>query len=196
MQKSDTEFLECHYKGHYCGIRKKFFSLFNYIKAYEGIILENEDNNQHRIFLLHGHQGDLINDRLWKLGKFLVRYIWRPLEIWGFNDPTRAAKNYRKKNSIEQQLITWSKENNIMLITGHTHRSSFANLDEPMYFNSGSCIHPTAITAIEIEYGRISLVKWSIMTREDNSIYVGKEVLKGPVKLEDYFLKNIKIENF
>ena len=34
------------------------------------------------------------------------------------------------------------------------------------------------------------------MTREDNSIYVGKEVLKGPVKLEDYFLKNIKIENF
>ena len=83
-----------------------------------------------------------------------------------------------------------------MLITGYTHRSSFANLDEPMYFNSGSCIHPTAITAIEIEYGRISLVKWSIMTREDNSIYVGKEVLKGPVKLEDYFLKNIKIENF
>ena len=94
---------------------------------------------------------------------------------------------YKKKNKIEQKLTTWSKENNVMLITGHTHRPSFANLDEAMYFNSGSCIHPAAITAIEIECGCISLVKWSIMTKEDNSMYVGKEVLNGPVKLEDYF---------
>ena len=187
MQKRNKKFLECHYNGYYCGIRKKNFPLFNCIKAYEGIILENEYNSQQRIFLVHGHQGDLINDRLWKVGRFLVRYIWRPLEIWGFNDPTRAAKNYKKKNKIEQKLTTWSKENNVMLITGHTHRPSFANLDEAMYFNSGSCIHPAAITAIEIECGCISLVKWSIMTKEDNSMYVGKEVLNGPVKLEDYF---------
>ena len=84
MQKSDIEFLECYYKGRYCEIRKKFFLLFNYIKSYEGIILENEDNNQHRIFLVHGYQGDLINDRLCKLGRFLVRYIWRPLGILVF----------------------------------------------------------------------------------------------------------------
>jgi len=189
MQKSNIEFLKKHYKGYYCEIRKIMFSLFNSIKVYEGIVLENEYNNKQRIFLVHGHQGDLINDRLWKLGRFLVHYIWKPLEIWGFNDPTRAAKNYEKKNKIERQLMTWSKENNIMLISGHTHRPSFANLDEDMYFNSGSCIHPTAITAIEIECGCISLVKWSIMTREDNSMYVGKEVLKGPIKIEDYFKK-------
>ena len=84
MQKSDIEFLECYYKGRYCEIRKKFFLLFNYIKSYEGIILENEDNNQHRIFLVHGYQGDLINDRLCKLGRFLDRYIWRPLGILVF----------------------------------------------------------------------------------------------------------------
>jgi len=189
MQKSNIEFLEDHYKGYYCQIRKRLFSLFNSIKVYEGIVLENEYNNKQRIFLVHGHQGDLINDRLWKLGRFLVRYIWKPLEIWGINDPTRAAKNYNKKNKIERQLMTWSKENNIMLISGHTHRPSFANLDEDMYFNCGSCIHPTAITAIEIECGCISLVKWSIMTREDNSMYVGKEFLKGPIKIEDYFNK-------
>ena len=187
MQKSDKEFLECHYNGYYCEIRKRAFSLFDSIKTYEGIILENKYNDKHRIFLVHGHQGDLINDKLWKLGRFLVRYIWKPLEIWGVNDPTRAAKNYKKKNKIEQKLIKWSKENKTMLISGHTHRPSFSNLNEDMYFNSGSCIHPSAITAIEIEYGCISLVKWSIMTREDNSMYVGKEVLKGPVKIEDYF---------
>ena len=86
--------------------------------------------------------------------------------------------------------MTWSKENDIMLITVNTHRPSFANLNETMYFNSGSCIHPTAITAIEIEDGCISLVKWSVMTRDDSSIYVGKEVLKGPIKLDNYFIKN------
>ena len=53
-----------------------------------------------------------------------------------------------------------------------------------MYFNSGSCIHPAAITAIEIECGCISLVKWSIMTKEDNSMYVGKEVLNALKKIE------------
>lgn len=191
MQKNDTEFLECHYKEYYCTIRKKNFSLFNFIKTHEGLILENEDNNKQRIFLVHGHQGDLINDRLWKLGRFLVRYIWRQLEKLGFNDPTSAAKNYKKKNRVEEKLMTWSKENNIMLITGHTHRPSFANLDEVMYFNSGSCIHPTAITSIEIENGCISLVKWSVMIRDDSSMYVGKEVLKGPVNLENYFKQNI-----
>lgn len=81
MQKRNKKFLECHYNGYYCGTRKKNFPLFNCIKAYEGIILENEYNSQQRIFLVHGHQGDLINDRLWKVGRFLVRYIWRPLEI-------------------------------------------------------------------------------------------------------------------
>ncbi|MBC5996746.1 serine/threonine protein phosphatase [Romboutsia ilealis] len=188
MQKSDTRFLECHYKEYYCTIRRTVYSLFTSMKGYEGLILENNDNKKNRILLVHGHQGDLINDRLWKLGRFLVRYIWRTLEIWGVNDPTRAAKNYRKKNKIERQLMRWSKEKNIMLIAGHTHRPSFAQVNKDMYFNSGSCIHPTAITAIEIENSCISLVKWSVMIREDSSMYVGKEVLQGPTNLEDYFV--------
>lgn len=78
--------------------------------------------------------------------------------------------DYKKKNKVEQKIIKWSKDNNIMLISGHTHRPTFANLDEDMYFNSGSCIHPEAITDIEIECGYIRLVKWIILTREDNSM--------------------------
>ena len=56
-----------------------------------------------------------------------------------------------------------------------------------MYFNDGSCIHPRCITAIEIEGGCISLVKWSVMTRKDRTMYVEREILEGPAKLEDYF---------
>ena len=57
-KKGYKKFLECHYNGYYCGTRKKNVPLFNCIKAYEGIILENEYNSQQRIFLVHGHQGD------------------------------------------------------------------------------------------------------------------------------------------
>ena len=74
-----------------------------------------------------------------------------------------------------------------MLIAGHTHRSIMPSPGEPLYFNSGSCVHPRCITAIEILRGTILLVKWSYKTRIDGTVYVGRDVLEGPIKLQDYF---------
>ena len=83
--------------------------------------------------------------------------------------------------------MKWSEEENKMLIAGHTHRPSFPKVGEAMYFNDGSCVHPRCITAIEIENGEITLVKWTMMTREDRSLYVAREVLEGPAKIDDFF---------
>ena len=58
------------------------------------------------------------------------------------------------------------------MIGGHAHRPTFPSLGKSMYFNNGSCIHLECITAIEIEKECISLVKWSVMTREDRTMYV------------------------
>lgn len=146
-----------------------------------------------RIFFVHGHQGDFINDQALRLGRFLVRYLWRTVELWGVKDPTRAGKNYNKKNKVEAHLKKWAEEENKMLITGHTHRPSFPKVGEPMYFNDGSCVHPRCITAIEIEKGAISLVKWHVMTRADRSLYVTKEVLEGAVKIQDFFDSRIDV---
>lgn len=192
IQKRNVDFLKCNYKECYSCEQNNFLELFNSIKVHESIILENEYNKEEKIFLIHGHQGDLINDKLWKLGRFLVRHVWRPLEMLGVNDPTKASKNYKKKNKVEKNLTTWSQDNNIILIAGHTHKPSFANLNESMYFNCGSCIHPDSITAIEIENGEISLVRWRIMVGEegciyDSIMYIGKEIIYGPMKLEYYF---------
>ena len=187
IQKRDKTFLKSNFKEYYCETRKKICPLFPNIEMNEGLILENKENKDHRIFLVHGHQGDLINDTLYMVGRFLVRYLWKTLEIWGINDPTAAGKNYRKKKKVERKLMKWSKEENKILIAGHTHRPTFPEVGEIMYFNDGSCVHPRCITAIEIEKCCISLVKWSVMTREDRSMYVEREVLEGPVKLEDYF---------
>ncbi len=167
---------------------KRIVPLFPGITFHEGLILKYEDTED-EIFLLHGHQADFLNDRLWKISRIMVRYLWRPLEMIGINNPTSAAKNHKRKRWVEIILSRWSKKENKMLIAGHTHRSTFSAPEDIPYFNSGSSVHQRCITAIEITEGSILLVKWCYLTRMDGTLYVGREILLGPVKLNDYFLK-------
>ncbi|WP_346912281.1 metallophosphoesterase family protein [Clostridium sp.] len=168
---------------------KKYISLFEGVKVHEGLILKYKVTGD-KILLIHGHQGDLINDEFWKLGRFLVRYLWKPLENIGVNDPTSTARNYDKKEDAEKRLTRWIMKEKHMLIAGHTHRPRFPKVGEKLYFNDGSCVHPRCITAIEIINGNITLVKWQVKTRRDNTLFIGREVLVGPNKLIDYFNTN------
>lgn len=150
------------------------------LKFYEGVILENMISPDLRdIYLTHGHQSELLNSSLWRISRFLVRYLWKPLERYGFLDPTSAATNYTRKNKTEMRLHDYAKRENIILITGHTHRPTLCASDS-YYHNSGSCVHPYCITCLEIEHMRISLVKWTLSTRGDMSLYVSREVMAGP----------------
>lgn len=148
--------------------------------------------NEHEIFLIHGHQAGFLNSTLWPVARFLVRHVWRPLENIGIQDPTSAAKNYKGTKKTEKKLEKWSKENNKILIAGHTHRPIFPKLGESLYFNDGSCVHPNGITCIEIENGNITLVKWAFDLKEDNSISVGREIIAGKESINNFFrqLKN------
>lgn len=168
--------------------KKEEVLMFPNLKVHEGIVLRYKPTKD-RILLIHGHQADFFNSKLWKLSRTLVRYLWRPLELFGVNDPVRTAKNYKKRDLVERYLATWSEKEKHMLIAGHTHRPVFPEPDTSAYFNDGSCVHPRCITAIEISEGSISLVKWEITTRDDGVLIVGRVVLEGPVKLIDYFEK-------
>lgn len=185
-KKENARFTAENYNKYYCENSNCECELFPGIKVHEGLLLKNRDGSC-PILLVHGHQGDLLNDTLWKLARFLVRYVWRGLELAGFHDPTSAARNYRKKERVEKKLANWANREGIMLIAGHTHRPSFPKPGESLYFNDGSCVHPRCITALEIENGYITLVKWAEMTRKDRSLYVGREILEGPVKIQEYF---------
>lgn len=185
MKKRNEKFCQCHCNRYYCESAGEYCDLFPNLQVYQGIVLKHCQTGQ-EIFLTHGHQGDFLNDTAWRLGRFLVRYIWKPLELSGVNDPTSAAKNDKKKKRVERRLISWVEQENRMLIAGHTHRPYFPKPGEPPYFNDGSCVHPRCITAIEIENNRISLVKWSIFTRRNRTLYVGREILEGPEALADY----------
>nr|MBQ8253293.1 serine/threonine protein phosphatase [Lachnospiraceae bacterium] len=161
---------------------KKFYGQhFPGIQILEGIRLRYRCNGT-ELFLAHGHQGDLLNDTFWRLGRFLVRYVWRPLELFGVHDPTDAGKSYEKANRVERKLEKWVEKREISLVTGHTHRSRLTPR-LPGYFNSGSCVHPRCITALEIADGEIVLVKWAVYVMKDNTLKVAREVLDGPVKL-------------
>ena len=49
------------------------------------------------------------------------------------------------------------------------------------YYNTGSCVHPSGITEIEIEKRCLTLVKWSVKARKDMALYADREVLGEPV---------------
>lgn len=173
-------------------------SIFPDMTFYSGIILENTPshhtynskndttntiNTSLDIYITHGHQTDLFNSTLWRLSRFLVRYLWKPLERFGILDPTSAAKNYKRKRRTEELLHHWAQQENHILITGHTHRPTLSETDR-YYYNSGSCVHPQGITCLEIEHKRIRLVKWAFSTRPDMTLFVSREILAGPVSLE------------
>lgn len=186
MVKKNDMFVKRNLYQYFDERQKRYIPLFENIKLHEALILRHRVTGE-KILLIHGHQVDFLNDKLWKIARFLVRYLWRPLETFGVKDPTRAAINYEKKEAVARKLTEWVIREKHMLIAGHNHRPRFPEVGEPPYFNDGSCVHPRCITAIEIVNGEILLVKWSVKTKGGGTLFIAREVLAGPRKLKDYF---------
>lgn len=161
-------------------------SLFPGILIHEGLILEDSETGR-KIFIVHGHQGSFLNDTIWPVARFLVRYFWRPLELIGFTAPTGAARTHKQKEAVEKKLAAYADKRKLMLIAGHTHRPAYSNPGAGLYFNDGSCVHPHSITGIEIDKGKISLVKWSVSAKGDLSLFVERQVLEGPDNIADFY---------
>lgn len=192
MVKKDKSFAKRKLHSYYDEGKKEIICLFPDITIYEAIILRDESSGE-EILLTHGHQGDFFNDNIWKITRFLVRFFWRPLEAIGVKDPTSAAKNYKKKGKVEDRIIDWAKENDKMIVVGHTHRASFPELGEVLYFNTGSCVHPLCITAIEIANGSISLVKWCKKVDYNQMLGIAREVLAGPELITEFYKERVSL---
>ena len=160
--------------------------LFCDIKFYEALILKHTETQQ-ELFLTHGHQADWWNYVAWRWNRFLVRILWKPLNVMGIADPTSPAKNYKELIKVERRIKDWIvQNNNLMTIVGHTHRPRFPEPGDIPFFNDGSCVHPRSITGIEIEQGEISLIKWQISTKDDGTLQIIRVLLEGPKSLRDY----------
>ena len=151
----------------------------------EAIKLEQENGKS--IFLLHGHQADWFNYTFWKLSRFLVQILWRPLQLIGIDDPTSPAQNFKELIKVESRLEKWIKNNNNqMIVTGHTHRPRFPSQNEVPHFNDGSCVHPRCITGLEIENNEVTLIKWHVVTKENGTMQIIRTLLEGPSPISHY----------
>jgi len=165
-------------------VKKLLGSVFTNLKYYESILLDTKKTNQN-LLLIHGHQADYMNYLFWWFHRFLVRYVWKPLQLVGINDPTSPAKNYKGLIKVERRMKEWIQKNNHQpVIFGHTHRPRFPDPKDIPMFNTGSCVHPESIIGIEIENMQISMVKWQDDGDSQKTI---KVVLEGPVDLEAYW---------
>ena len=124
----------------------------------------------------------------WKFNRFFVRYFWKYMQKWfGISDPTSPAKNYSGLIKVEKKLNKWIvKNNNQMLICGHTHRPRFPDPGDIPHFNDGSCVHPHSIIGIEIVNLQISLIKWYEYVNEDQTVSIVKTILEGPTDLSKF----------
>lgn len=186
MVYKDPKYVEKHLFQYFEPVEDCEKDLFEGITYNEAIVLKHKETQQ-ELFLTHGHQADWWNYTFWRIGRFLVRVLWKPLQVWGIADPTSPAKNYIELKKVERRIKKWILEKNLLItIVGHTHRPRFPEPGEIPLFNDGSCVHPRSITGIEIVKGNIALIKWQIATKDDGTLQIVRVVLEGPQSLADY----------
>lgn len=173
------------YRDEYTG---EWVPLLDGIITHEALILKYAKTGQ-KLYIAHGHQGDLMNDQLWRVSQFWMRYFWRYMHIIGFHNPASPAKNMQKRHKIERRYVKWVKDTHHLLIIGHTHRPKFSMPDQAPYFNSGSCVRPRNITGLEIANGEIALIEWRLWPDGDGRLQVVRRVIRGPVALAEYVEK-------
>ena len=188
IAKKSVKVLEKSFFYYFDRVQNQKVPLLKDLKVYESLILSYKGCD---IFLLHGHQVDFLNSNLWRLSRFLVRYVWRSLEFIGIKEPTKVSKNYQMTGYIDKKLNDWSQRNNTILIAGHTHRSVFPQKGQNLYFNDGSCIQNDGITCLEIVAGQICLVKWEIKVGKNNVLLIKKRELTSKESIEEFYVNKV-----
>ena len=99
------------------------------VPIYEGVILQtNIAGRPLHIFCTHGHQGDAVSDGNW-FSKFFVSRIWAPLQAYLKINPNTPAYDASLKTLHNNIMYQWSAaQDNLFLITGHTHQPLFESL--------------------------------------------------------------------
>jgi len=182
--KSDA-FVRNNYDQFYDEYKQERVEMFKGIQPQEAVLLKNKESGQ-EILVVHGHQGDFINDQFWRLSMLLLRYFWRFMHIVGFENPASPARSLYKRHKVERMYNKWIEKQKIMLICGHTHRPKFPKADDLPYFNTGCCIRTRGISGLEIMNGEILMVDWRIACDDDGTLRMLRTVVRGPEPIEKY----------
>lgn len=158
------------------------------INPVEAIIFQYDPTGQ-ELFVLHGHQGEMLSDYLSPAALFTNRYIWRYIHRAGIRYNANPTKSQYQPARREKVFKKWLKDHDLIMICGHTHRPRLSQPGEPPYFNTGCAIHPRGITCLELAFGEMVLVNWSLQTRRDGMIFVKRKIMKNPVRIDSFLTK-------
>jgi len=181
-------FVDKNYFTFYDEYNQERVELFTGIAPHEALVLKHQETDQ-EILVVHGHQGDFMNDQGWFFSMLLLRYFWRFMHVVGFENPSSPARNLYKRHKVEKAYNKWIEKHKMMLICGHTHRPKFPKNDELPYFNTGCCIRTRGISGIEIENGEISMVDWRIVADDRGIVRIERQITRGPEPIERYDCK-------
>lgn len=184
----NKQYVKHNYYYYYDEYTDQVEELFYGIKPMEGLLLIEKETGQ-KILVIHGHQGDLMNDQFWIVNMLLLRYFWRFMHLVGFRNPSSPAKNIHKRHKVERNYTKWIAKHGIMLICGHTHRMKFPKEGQLPYFNSGCCIHTKGITGIEIVDNQIMIVQWRVVANSKGNLEIKRSVIRGPEPIANYYNK-------
>lgn len=100
------------------------------LKVYEGLVLTATYNNKtYNIFLSHGHQGDQRSDGN-AFSKWFVAAIWTPIQRFLEISIDTISDSFELVDEHNIMMYEWSAtKNNLLFISGHTHKPVFASLD-------------------------------------------------------------------
>ena len=161
----------------------KIEPLFPEIDVKESMVLRDSVTKK-EILLLHGHQGDFTNDQGWIISLFLMKSFWRYMHKIGFQNPASPSKSRVKRHKIEKAFSRWILQNKIGILCGHTHRPKLPDAGETVYINTGCCVQPRGITAIELIGREFYLVHWNIKAEKNGNLAIMKKVMKGPLSFD------------
>lgn len=98
------------------------------VRMYEGLLLQYGGQKKLDIFLTHGHQGDGQSDGN-KFSAWFVARVWAPLQSFLELNINTPAFNDILKTEHNQFMYEWSSaQQDVLLITGHTHQPVFESM--------------------------------------------------------------------
>lgn len=180
-------------------VRKNYYTCYSNFKEItidflsglcpvESLKLKHEETGQ-EILIVHGHQGDFSNDQFWIFTMLTLKYFWRFLHSFGAQNPASPVKNIHKQHKIEKNFNKWIKENKMILLCGHTHRTKYPKNNDLPYFNMGCCIYPSHITGIEIIEDSIQMVIWNVIANQEGYLEVVRKIIRGPQPISKFDLR-------
>lgn len=190
---NDIKYVEKNIHRHIDDYTGEVNDSFEGLTPVESVVLKHQETGQ-EILVVHGHQGDAPNDQFWFLTMVSLKYFWRFLHSAGFQNPSSPVSNENKRHKIEKNYVKWIEARQKMLICGHTHRLKYPREKELPYFNTGCCIYPTSMTALEIEFGKVRIVRWWVKSNMDGILQVVRTVVRGPDPLEKFDIRKRSVK--